>query len=261
MPSTYLFFRYISYFLNAVDEHSLQAPFVYQLYTSVIKADKRYYAFDKIEKYRTELLHDDRELMITDLGAGSRVSNSKVRKISSISRSGLSNRKFSRLLFRLIDHMKSEHVLELGTSLGINTLYMANAGKQVSVTTFEGCTETAEVAKGLFEKAEATNISLVQGNIDNNLVKYLNSHTNIDLVYFDANHRYQPTISYFKLCLPYINEKSIFIFDDIHWSKEMNKAWEEIKLHPMVTLSIDLFDAGIVFFRKELSKEHYVLTF
>ena len=59
------------------------------------------------------------------------------------------------------------------------------------------------------------------------------------------------------MLLPKTHNDSIFIFDDINWSKGMQEAWNKIKAHPQVSVSIDTFFWGMVFFRKEQVKEHF----
>jgi len=83
----------------------------------------------------------------------------------------------------------------------------------------------------------------------------------IDLVYFDGNHQKEPTLNYFHTCLQKAHKNSLFIFDDIHWSDGMEEAWEQIKKHDRVHLTIDLFQFGIVFFEKEMPKQHFILKF
>ena len=71
----------------------------------------------------------------------------------------------------------------------------------------------------------------------------------------------QATLNYFEQCIPYINNNSLFIFVDIHWSEEMEEAWEEIKKNKNVTLTVDLFQLGLVYFHKELTKQDFVIRF
>ena len=84
-------------------------------------------------------------------------------------------------------------------------------------------------------------------------------NTTFDLVYFDGNHQKQATLDYFEKLLPKVHNDTVFIFDDIHWSREMEEAWEEIKQHPAVKVTVDTFFWGFVFFRKEQEKEHFVI--
>lgn len=251
---------YIAYQLKSKDAHGLHSPFVYELYTEVIQASKEFYMFDDIEQIRAGLLKEEREIAITDFGAGSRVFKSNVRKIKDVAKHCLGSPKESKFLFRLIDFLKPEVMLELGTSLGVNTLYQTTANPKGEMITFEGCPATAALAQEHFAKMELSP-EVVVGNLDETLTQRVAKLDRIDYVFFDANHQYQPTVDYFKTCLTKANENTVFIFDDIHWSEGMDKAWEEIKEHPEVTITIDLFHLGLVFFRKKQPKQHFVLKF
>jgi predicted O-methyltransferase YrrM len=78
-------------------------------------------------------------------------------------------------------------------------------------------------------------------------------------VFVDGNHQKEATLRYFKLCLPKVHENSLLIFDDIYWSRGMKEAWNEIKAHPEVTVTVDLFWIGLVYFRKGQVKEDFVI--
>ena len=261
MSSFYQISKFLEYKLNAVDRHSLQAPFIFNFYENVMKGKKRSGVFDKIERYRRELLKNETLITIEDFGAGSRVSKSAKRTVKDLARSGLSSRKFSEMLFRLSDYMESVDIVELGTSLGINTLYLAKSSPKARVTTFEGCRESAQIAIDLFKRAHQFNIEVIRGNIDLTLPGFAKKTNKVDLVYFDANHQFDATLRYYSQFLPLIHADTVFVIDDIYWSKSMGKAWKELVQQPEVTLSIDIFDAGLLFFNKDFYKEHYVLAF
>jgi predicted O-methyltransferase YrrM len=254
-------YRYLKYWLLAIDQHSLHAPFVYELYTNVIKDKNPHPNLKYIDEVRKQILNDSTVLNINDCGAGSKKTSSKRRKVKEIARSGLSSKKFSQLLYNLIAHYKPGEVIELGTSLGLNTLYLASFSPEIKITTFEGCPETASYAQSVFEKTNKKNISLILGNIDEKLPAFLNNMDFLDFVFFDANHSYTPTLNYFQLCLEKTHHKTLFIFDDIHWSSDMEKAWEKIKQHPKVTMTLDIFDAGLVFFDQALTPVHLVVEY
>ncbi len=253
--------RYLAYWLRAVDQYSLQAPFIFNFYNEVVLDKRSFHAFEEIENLRASLIKDNREIRIQDLGSGSIASRKLKRPISHIAKYSSSNPKFSQFLYRLILHMQPKNILELGTSLGINTLYMAKANPKTPVITLEGCPSTLEVARLNFEQLGAKNIQATLGNIDTTLPTTLENLSTIDLVYFDANHTKEATIRYFSQCLSKVHAQTIFIFDDIHLSKGMSEAWRNIQNHESVTISMDIFDAGIIFFRKGISKEHYILEF
>ncbi|WAC13643.1 O-methyltransferase [Dyadobacter pollutisoli] len=254
---------YLKYLLRSGNEHAIHSPFLFELYTQVISAKKDdnpdYVALKSLRK---ELLRSQEEIAILDLGAGSRVNKSNLRKISTIARNAEKPAKFGRLFNRLIQRLQPQTILELGTSLGLTTLYMAKAKPDADIITFEGCPETAKKAQHHFDSSNAANIEIVLGNIDHTLPETLKRMNKVlDFAYFDANHRFEPTVRYFEECLPYIQNDSVFIFDDIYWSEGMTQAWEQIKAHPQVTLTVDLFWIGLVFFRTEQVKQNFVLRF
>ena len=213
-----------------------------------------------IERLRRTLVTDERELKITDFGAGSRTGNSNKRSIKSIAHDVATPSKFSVLLSALIDYMDYKEVIELGTSLGLNTLYMST-NEQVKVTTFEGDSSLCEVAQNNFDALKRKNIKIIEGNIDDRLPIELANKKQIDLAYIDANHRYEPTLKYFDQILSKMSLNGLIILDDIHWSKGMWLAWNEIKRKPESILSIDIFEAGLVFINPELQAGHYTLKF
>jgi predicted O-methyltransferase YrrM len=169
--------------------------------------------------------------------------------------------KYGQLLFRLVNHFKPKNILEIGTSLGITTLYLATPDTLSKVITLEGSEQTANVAALNFKMAEVKNIEIIRGEFSETLPAAIARLNTLDFVYFDGNHRREATLKYFKACLQRHNEESVFVFDDIYHSKEMFEAWKEIKEHSEVTLSLDLFSLGIIFFRRERIKQHFTLRF
>ena len=261
MSSFYQIAKFLEYKLNAVGRYSLQAPFIFDFYERVINGERQPHIFDEIESYRKKLLKDDKLITIEDFGAGSKVSKSGKRSVRNLARTGLSSRRFSEMLFRLSGFIGAMNIVELGTSFGINTLYLAKSNPKATVTTFEGCSESAKIAMGIFKRANQFNIDLIQGNIDLTLDDFLKHADKVDLVYFDANHQFDPTLRYYRQFLPLVHSDTVFVVDDIYWSKPMTKAWKKLVRQPDVTLSIDIFDAGLLFFNKDFYKEHYVLEF
>lgn len=251
---------YISYFLNEVGEHSLQTPFLYDLYTKAIKSDNLNGDFSEIEEIRNNLLKNKNKIIIADLGAGSSVNGNLERTISNITKHSSTSQKFSSLYYRLVKYFNIRSIVELGTSFGINTLYLSKF-EATKVTTFEGCSAIASIALTNFEKLESNNIKIIEGDINQTLSSFLDGSIKPDLFYIDANHKYVPTLHYFDLILKNKHDDTILIIDDIHWSNEMKKAWKEICQHPEVMLSLDLYQCGIVFFKHDLTKQHFYISF
>lgn len=259
----------LSYFLSAQNEHGLHSPFVFDLYLNVIKKDGISTDFDKIEAIRQEMLQSREKIRVTDYGAGSKVNASPVREVRDIAQNSKKSARLGRLFYRLIEHFSYESIFDLGTSLGLTTLYLA-ANSKTRVTTFEGCPETAKAANRNFEQfirnslqeaitTRQSAITTIVGNLDEVLNEQVNAAPHIDFAFFDANHRYEPTVKYFETCLQKAHNDSLFVFDDIHWSTEMETAWAYIKAHPSVTVTVDLFAVGLVFFRKQQPKQDFVL--
>lgn len=237
---------------------------MYALYTDVIRTDNRSKKlFGPIRSLRKKLRRSQRVITITDFGAGSKINASRQRTIGDIARHSQKPNRFGRLLFRLVQEFQARSVVDLGTSLGLTTAYLAQATQPYGgqVLTFEGCGETAAVARQNFEQLGYQNIKVVVGNLDETLAAEVAAFNPIDIVFFDANHRFEPTVRYFEACLPYIHNNTLFVFDDIHWSAEMEQAWAYIKKHPAVAVTVDLFWVGLVFFRQEQPKQDFILRF
>lgn len=241
-----------------MDEHSLHAPFLFDFYTNVIKRETL--DVPLYESLRKQLANDPREIEVQDYGSGSKHQKGNHRKISHIASLSLSEVKFSSLYARVAAYCKAKTIVELGTSLGINTLYLATQPGS-RVYTFEGAQEIAAIASISFEFGGATNIELITGNLDNTLYATLTRLPRIDMAFMDANHRYEPTLRYFDTLVSRSHHKTIIILDDIHDSPEMERAWSAVKKNPLVYTTADLFRCGLVFLDPSLSKQHVVLRF
>ncbi len=240
----------------------MHSPFVFQFILHVLNNTSGYKAPEEIEDLRKQLLHDARMLQIEDLGAGSRVASTKERSVQQLAKSALKPKKYAQLLFRLVKHYQPKTIIELGTSLGITTSYLSSANPGATITTIEGSQAVATIANQNFTNLALKNIQLLQGNFDDLLPSVIRQRSSIDLAYIDGNHRYQPTIDYFHQLLPIIHNNTILVFDDIHWSEEMERAWNEIKQHSSVRCTVDIFFLGFVFFRSEFkAKQHFTIRF
>jgi predicted O-methyltransferase YrrM len=250
---------YLLYRLKAKNRHGLHSPFVYKLVDEVIYDFHAKKVYPQIENIRKQLLADDRIITITDLGAGSHVNNDRKKKISTIAANALKPSKLAQLIYRLVADLKPNNIIELGTCLGITTLYLQNAAPNAKVYTLEGCPETAGVAKENFNRAGLSNINLTTGNFDDTLPGVIGKLDQLDFVFVDGNHQKDATLKYFEWCLPKVHENTMLIFDDIYWSEGMKEAWAAIKAHPQVTVTVDLFWIGLVFFKKGQVKEDFVI--
>ncbi|WP_100615136.1 O-methyltransferase [Confluentibacter citreus] len=250
--------QYIKFLIKSTNQHGVHSPFVYNLITKCFYDSSDYEAYKLISDYKKELLKNRTKISVTDLGAGSHATKQQERVVSEIAKNAGTINKRAKLLYRLSTYFKFENILELGTSLGIATQAMSLANPKANITTIEGCPNISEFTKANFEKYNLENIQLITGNF-NDVLKNLTPKT-LDLIFFDGNHQKEATLQYFESLLETTNNDSVFIFDDIYWSKSMTEAWETIKQHPKVTLTIDTFFWGFVFFRKEqVNKEDFVV--
>lgn len=251
---------YIKHLVQANTLHGTHSPFVYSFLKNVVYAQQSNPDFIKIEALRKDLLHRNTEIEINDFGAGSRIYKNNKRSVSSIARISVKPKKYCELLYRICLWHQTENVLELGTSLGITAAYLSLAAN--NILTIEGCKNIASIARENFKLLKISNIKLINDVFDNCLnieLEKIKGKKNI--YYVDGNHKKEATISYFDSIITTASEHDILIFDDIHWSKEMEEAWDYICKHNKTTITIDIFQLGIVFLHKKQVKENFKIRF
>lgn len=259
-----LLFSYLQHFFVASNSkgHGVHSPFVYDFICNVMRSPRRPEKNLILEKLRTKLRRDNRTLTVEERGAGSALIRGNTRSVAAIAGSSLKSEKLATLLQQIVLHYGYENILELGTSLGITTAYLASAKDNVNVYTIEGASEVAVIARENFEKLGIQNISLTVGDFDEQLPGVLNEMGKVDLAFLDGNHRYEPTLRYFEMIIPFSHQNTMFIFDDIHWSPEMEMAWDAICLDPRVTATLDLFHLGVVLVSPDFKeKRHFKLRY
>lgn len=252
-----LAWKYMVYMITSSSGkgHGVHSPFVFDFITNVLRGKQSHAGFAPIEAKRASLSKSQQILDVLDLGAGSASGNSKQRTVASIAHSAAKPARFARLFFRMIRYYGIDSVLELGTSLGLTTRYLSLAAPPTGVITIEGAHEIAAFTMKCFEEEGIRNVLLHTGDFKDVLPVALESMKGKKLLFFDGNHKYQPTMDYFNAAMKVVSIDDVFIFDDIHWSPEMEKAWSEIKKNKQVACTIDLFFIGIVFFRKEFKEK------
>jgi len=249
---------YIIYLLKAQTKFSIHAPFVFDLITLCLEKPNSSVRLSLFITYKKNLLSINDLIEVTDFGAGSKVFKSNKRSVKDIAEiAGMSTKK-AKLIFKLVDYFQPKSILEIGTSLGLGTSVLRIAAPNAKITSLEGCAQTAQIADRYLKLNHFNDINIEIGEFSNSLPKILDNQ-NFELIYFDGNHQKKATLEYFNLCINSIQNNSLFIFDDIHWSKEMEQVWKEIHSDSRVTVSIDLYDMGLVFFRKESTKQHFIL--
>jgi len=260
---TFSIIAYLRYLANSGSRHSVHSPFVYTLVDQVFRDKKEYQAYHDIAKLRSKLLQKAQVIEITDFGSGAnrKQYSHRFERVASIVRNSSVSEKYGRLLFRFVGYFKPQTIIELGTSVGLSTLYMALANPDMHIYTIEGCTTKSEQATANFNALNVSNVEQHIGRFDLVLPDLVKQVKKMDFAFIDGNHNYEATIENFKTLLGIANNETVFVFDDIHWSVGMQNAWDEIIDHERVTVSIDIFRMGIVFLRKELSKQKFVIRF
>jgi predicted O-methyltransferase YrrM len=241
--------RYLRYYFSASNGkgHGIHSPFVYAFVRAVLMDKKRLPEFSAIENLRKKLKKNVSCISTTDFGAGSPTLGTKEKSIGQIARQAAKPAKLAQLLFRSVRYFKAASIVELGSSLGLTTAYLARANNMGKLFSLEGDPAIAQMARDNLSVLQITNAKVVTGNFNDTLSPLLNELAAVDLVYIDGNHRLQPTLQYFEQVLTKSHHGTIIILDDIHWSKEMEAAWKSIKKHAAVTTTIDLFFLGYVF--------------
>lgn len=240
----------------------MHSPFVFDFIQHVLNNKNGYNPPPQLEVLRKQLLRDTTWIATEDLGAGSRIENRSQKTVRQIAKTAVKPKKWSRFLYRLVRHYNPQTIIELGTSLGISTAYMAAAAPFATIITIEGSSQIQQRAAKNFEALGMGFIKSLTGHFDAVLPQVLALVETVDLAYIDGNHRLQPTLAYFGQLLQKKCDTTIFIFDDIHWSAEMEEAWRTIQQHPDVRYTIDLFFLGIVFFKPEFkAKQHFTIRF
>ena len=250
----------------------VHSPYLFEWVRMVMYDKHRYYVWDDIERLRCTLLRDDRVLRFVDYGTGA-VANGveSDRRVSDVARNSLEPAKYGQLLYRLVnwlghqrrnEQMGGLRVLELGTSLGITTAYMASVDEGDFVLSLEGCAAVAEVARANWHALGLKNVKCEVGNIDDTLYTYACAQQGEkwDVIFIDANHRCDATCRYFEMLLQTVHEKSVIVVDDIHCSKEMEEAWRKICGHEAVSTTMDIYKMGLVFFDPRYWRRNYVLN-
>ena len=256
--------KYLQYYLTASNGkgHGIHSPFVFDFVQHVLNDKTAHPYYQLIEQKRKALLNDSSVIEVEDFGAGSSVIKTNKRVVKAMAASSLKPKKYAQLLYRMVKYYKPQTILELGTSFGITSAYLASANPKAMLHTGEGASSIANIAEENFHQLGLKNIQITQGDFAETLALLLSKLKTVDFAFVDGNHRKIPTLHYFEQLLNYAAPNSIIIFDDIHWSVEMEQAWAAIKQHQKVTLTIDLFFIGIVLINPDFkTAQHFTIRF
>lgn len=261
-----IFFRvsgYLKYILFSGHRrgHRIHSPFVFDLVSRIFRNKIDDDIVFNIEKLRARLISDKRLISVRDLGTGAGSSIVNLRKVSEIAKYSSIPKKYGVLLSNLAAEFGKPLIVEFGTSFGISTMYMAVSCSDTMIYTMEGCPAKVEIATGNFKKAGLNNIKTFTGPFEESMPAIIKQGNKPGLVFIDGNHRKEPVLKYFKQMAEISDSKTVIVIDDINYSVEMRDAWEEIKGFEEVSVTIDIFRMGIVFFREGISQRDYVIRY
>ncbi len=246
--------EYLKYLRYSKSIYKIHSPFLYDLVAHVLESKSPIDSLEKIEKLRKELSTSSEKIVFEGFGA---TITSKTHPLRDVVKNISTPHRYGTWYYKVIEKFNYQQIVELGTCIGIGTMYLAS-NPQTNVVTFEANKACMDKAKELFTLHSLTNIEIIEGDIQDTLANYVNSAESIDMALIDANHTYEATLQYFNLLLPKLHSKSLVVIDDIYWSEDMMRAWETLKNHPSVCLSLDFYRAGFLFFEhNRLEKEHF----
>lgn len=172
--------------------------------------------------------------------------------IESIVNADFNNKKFNRLLFRITDYYQPKSILLIDEALGITTCYIALANTSATVYSHFLHTEKDKKAKEVVTKCKADNCHFVTS---------IDEKKQYDFVYVDAQTETQLS-TVLNQILPITHQQSFIIINNIHRSEELEAQWLHLQTNSAVTLTIDLFQIGLVFFRPENKiAQHFTIRF
>lgn len=254
--------RFWHFYRKAYTLYDIHSPFVAGFVQEVLEDNRTYYAFPAMVSHRKALLDDSSQLPITqDYGAGSQVTTATQRGVAELVRTAAISHRTGKLLFRLIRWWQPQSMIELGTSLGLSAMYQSAAAPSVPFHTVEGNPATARFAQRQLQLTGLPHIHLHHQSFSDFLAQWFKQQPRLDYLFLDGDHTLEGTLNYLQQCLPFVHDRSVIVLADIHWSADMERAWQAAQQMQAVTLSIDLFEIGILFFRPEIrQRQHFSLV-
>lgn len=245
----------VSFYRRALTRYQLHSPFVFQLANEVLEDRRMYYAYRDVEAVREAMLRSSVNLEVEDLGAGA---SSGTRPLRERVQRSASSPEQGRRLFRLARWAAPRTILEIGTSTGVGAMYLASAAREARFVGLEGSAALAAVARENLQLLGLKQAEVRTGAFEQTLPGVLESLETLDFVFFDGNHRAEPTLQYFEQCLACAHAGTVFVFDDVYWSPEMTDTWHRLQAHPRTTLTIDLYDLALLFVNPDFKEKQHL---
>lgn len=249
---------YLRYLWCSVSRYRIHSPFIYQV-SEVLHAKPPKDIIRLPEAVRKQLSSSQQLITVLDLGEGGKQKPNRLQKLGKLAATSSKRPKEGVYLYNLVAHFKPKVILELGTSLGISTMYLQLGCAESRIVTIEGCPERLKIAQENFQRHGFDKIECINGDFDVVLPELIKNGLQPDFVFVDGNHGLEPTLRYFELLAPCLHNDAVMVFDDIHWSVGMEQAWDWIASSDAAQVTVDLFSMGLVFFKKELSKQNFTI--
>ena len=177
-----------------------------------------------------------------------------------VRRSSVSKR-YGFLLYRITRWFQAQMIIELGTGMGISTLYLSSGSPDTPLHSIEGEKDRAALAAQLICRCCPGPVSIHWGEMEEKLEHILPLIPQRFVAFVDGNHYYAPTVEYLRRLLDRAGDEAVIVMDDIYWSRGMHRAWKEVASWPEVQVSIDLFHMGILLLRRDLPKREIKIKF
>jgi predicted O-methyltransferase YrrM len=256
--------HYLLYLLRARhgNGHGIHSPFVFDFIRSVLCGNDTH-DYSLIRNRRRELMKDWRRIAMEEYGEGSRTGKMCGRQVRYIVKTTAVKPKYGRLLTRLVSWYEPDAIIELGTGTGISSLYLAAGCHDCTLFSVEGAREIHEMARQTIQNGNAVNVELIYGLFNDELDPVLRRIENKKrlMVFIDGDHNGTRMLEYIERVVSDPFENMAIILDDIYWSASMKAAWEKLISRADIAVTIDLFQFGILFFKKGIAKQHYMIRF
>lgn len=233
--------------------HGIHSPYLFRLITTVIEDRRRLpeYKIFKELNYNALLLLDHFSVSsFTNVYQYFNLATSKTRKLYKKVELPL---RYMKVVFRLISDFKPSGLINYGPALGVNLAAMAMANNYSTVYQIVDDPEYTLFTAELLKDSAINNIYFLSENSIPPI------HPEFIMINYPNNPDQSRNIV--QRCLSRHEDNDLLIIRGIHESKEMETIWQEMIGSNCVRVSLDLFEIGIVLFRKGLQKENFILKF
>lgn len=235
--------------------YGVHSPSVFRLITLVIEERLPYYSYFLIEKIRYLSNRKGVDVFLSE--EGELFEKNKV----CLAKWGQLGIAYDQILFRLVNYYKPKTIVELGTTMGFSTLYLATPNSQAHVITLSEKKEISDLAKNNFKKSSVCNILLKEGGIESNFRKLIQEQVQFDFLSINCTMLPRGFYSYCNTLLQTGSFGGVIVINEPYFWESNRDDLKKIKLHDQVRVVIDLFHIVILILDSNLQKEEFVLRY